>query len=142
MRLLRYVQPPTQAGSGDTVLPAMFAPFRLVGASSSALLLGGSGVGVGYSLIHQAADLSTIVGAWGGVGVATAQTEVVTFSPTALFGPSNAFELGLPPLISFCLPVPIPPDLWVMPGERLIFRAIGVHAADAVTSLVWSLLVP
>jgi len=143
MRLLRYVQPPTQAGDGDTVFPAMFTPFKLIGAASTAVLTGAAVSAIAYSIVHQAADLSTVLGAWGAPGVAgLAETEICTFSPTALFGPANAIDITLGAAVSFSFAAPIPADLWVMPGERLIFRAGGVDAADAITSLVWSILIP
>jgi len=142
MRLLRYVQPPTQAGDGDTVFPAMFTPFKLCALASTATLLGGAVTGISYSLIHQAADLSTVIACYGGLGGAVAQTEICSFSPTAVFGTANAIDLTLGAVVSFCIPAPIPKDLWVMPGERLIFRANGVDAADSITSLVWSVLIP
>jgi len=142
MRLLRYVQPPTQAGSGDTVFPALFTPFKVTGASSSATLTGGGATAISYSIIHQAADLATILGAWGGTGNNLAQTEIVTFSSTGVFGATAAADIGSGLAVSFSLPVPIPQDLWIMPGERLIFRAVDVDPNDSITSLVWSIVVP
>jgi len=142
MRLLRYVQPPTQAGSGTTVLPAMFTPFKLLGASSSATLAGGAASGIAYAIVHEAADLSTVLGAWGVTGTATAAIDEKAVFSTA---PVNALATTTEYLIgagAVGVAATIPEDLWVMPGERVIFSAQGVDAADSITSLVWSILIP